>query len=384
MRKILFVNPCADISGAEMSLLVLMKYLDRTKYTPLLLIPNEGILRARAEALGATVRVFPMHAMTVERNFKASLRDSFISAGELGQIARLLKELSPDLVHVNSYRVGIPFSLASRKLHIPSVWHLRDIPESGAKKKLLSISTRLPDKTIAISHAVAFALGKKLHSGLIVIHNGVEINLFQNVQPGKFRKELNLAEDTILLCSIGQLIPWKGHDLLIEAFQKLSVEQPLHLVIVGGNVSPIWASSREYSDYREYLEQLVDNHNLKGRVTFTGFRDDIPQILTDIDLYIHTATSPEPFGRVLVEAMAAKKPVVAPNWGGIPEIVTDNVTGLLYEPKNVAHLAERLEFAFENLQHITQMGEVGLKVAREQFTAEKYVEKVQAVYEGLL
>jgi glycosyltransferase involved in cell wall biosynthesis len=383
-KTVLFVNPCSDISGAEMSLLVLLKGLDKSQYKPILVIPSEGMLAEKVRALGIEVKIVSMYPMMIEKNLTESIKDSLLSLGEMRRTYYLLKELDADLVHTNSYRIGIPFSWAARRINIPSIWHLRDIPQSLLKKKLVSGLLRFPDKVIAISRAVADALGIENNQKTVVIYNGVDFDLFDNIKPGKFRQELGLDNDAILFCSIGQLIPWKGHDLLIKAFAKLAANPCLYLIIVGGNVSPIWSEPDNYQSHSHYLSEMVKEYGLGKRVIFTGFRNDIPQILTDVDFYVHAAIAPEPFGRVLVEAMAARKPVIAPNWGGIPEIVVNNVTGLLFEPRNEEHLSKCLVYAVENRQVLQDMGEAGFKVAQEKFAASRYVDQVSQIYAHLL
>jgi hypothetical protein len=96
----------------------------------------------------------------------------------------VLRELRPDLLHINSYRIGTPFTLAARRVGIPSIWHIRDIPESRHKKKLLARLTRLPDRAISISHAVARSIGIEQQSNAVIIYNGVEMDLFDGVAPG--------------------------------------------------------------------------------------------------------------------------------------------------------------------------------------------------------
>jgi glycosyltransferase involved in cell wall biosynthesis len=383
-KTVLLANPCSDISGAETSLLVLLRGLDKSRYKPILVVPSEGVLAERVRALGIEVQIVPMHPMMIERNLAESIKDSLLSLPEIRKIYVLLKDNEADLVHINSYRVGIPFSLAARRLDIPSIWHLRDIPESSLKRKLVSALISLPDKAIAISQAVAEAFNIEKSQKTVVVYNGVEFDLFNNINPGQFRQELDLDDDAVLLCSIGQLVPWKGHDLLIKAFARLAADPRLYLAIVGGNVSPIWSEPDSYQNYPVFLSELVKECGLEDRVIFTGFRNDIPRILADIDFYVHATISPEPFGRVLVEAMAARKPIIAPSWGGIPEIVVNNVTGLLFEPRNEEHLSKCLAYAVENRQVLQDMGEAGFKVAQEKFAASRHVDQVSQIYAHLL
>lgn len=382
-NNLVFVNPCADIGGAEMSLLLLLEGLIN-QYKLDLILPENGEVAERAKAIGVDVHFFPMRSLMIEQNVLQSIKDSLRAVTQIPAIIKQLASLNPQLVHINSYRVGIPFTLACKKLGIPSIWHFRDIPSASSKKKLLSHLAKLPTKSIAISNAVSQALNATHQHHLEVIYNGVTVEQFYNVTPGRFREEMNLPADAVLFCTIGQIIPWKGHDFLIKAFAHLKSNPKYYLVIVGGNVSPVWEMPNSNRHFAQNLVNLVREYGLEEKVIFTGFRKDIPRILSDIDIYVHSATAPEPFGRVLIEAMAAKKPVVAPNWGGIPEIVADKVTGLLYRPKDLSSLTDSLEAITMMQSNWQSMGEVGLHLVQEKFTAVQHISKMQQVIEQII
>lgn len=385
-KRIAFINPCSDLSGAEMSLLLLLSGLDQQRYELVLIAPEEGPLTRKARAIGIEVRSFPMHAMMIEKDVIASLQDALASLRQLQSIRGLLTETKPDLVHVNSYRVGIPFSLVARRLGIPSVWHLRDIPQSALKRRMLAQLVRLPTKVIAISNAVARSVVTADASNLVVVYNGVNLGLFEGATPGTLRNELNIAEGTAIFGTIGQLIPWKGQDLLIRAFASLRRDRHLsmRLVIVGDTIKPIWSVTNEYLTYPEHLKQLVSDYSLEEHVQFIGFRNDIPQVLADFDCLVHTPRAPEPFGRVVVEAMAAAKPVIAPRQGGILEIVDDGITGLLFESEDLDSLTNSLAYAVDNETLMRQMGLRGSERARKRFSAQAHVAKIDKLYAQLL
>lgn len=385
-KRIVYVNPCADISGAEVSLLLLLNGLEKQRFELSVIVPEEGTFAERARALGLDVLIFPMHTLMLERDIVGSLKDGLRALREIGDIEDLLSSLQPDLIHINSYRVGIPFSWAAQRLNIPTIWHIRDIPQSSVKKKLLRRISNMPDHVVAISDAVAQAIYGEDHSHVAVVHNGVDLDAFRNIERGKMRQEIGLENDTMLFCSIGQLIPWKGQDLLIEAFARVQAQLtvPVHLLIVGDLVRPVWAISESYLTYPDRLKSMVNELGLQDTVTFTGFRTDIAQVLFDSDCLVHTPTSPEPFGRVLVEAMAAGKPVIAPNAGGIPEIVENGVTGLLFEAGDIDSLTQMLLYAAENTEMLAEMGERGQERVNVHFTADHHVSAIENLYDKLL
>ncbi|MEZ4682174.1 MAG: glycosyltransferase family 4 protein [Caldilineaceae bacterium] len=379
-HSILYVNPASEISGAEVSLLLLLEGLDRSRFEPTLLVPSEGKLADKARAMGISVKVFPIYPFMIEKNLVHSVYDALLSITKLHKIYQLYKTVQPDLVHINSYRIGIPFSLVARILNIPSIWHIRDIPTQSAKRKLVGRVSSIADEVIGISCAVVDSLEIKHKKNVHVIYNGVDFSQFDTIKPGKFRSELCLAPDTLLIVSIGQLIPLKGHDLLIKAFSKVVQQRNIHLVIVGGEIAKIGHGSSNETSYPLRLKQMVSDLGLLDSVTFTGFRSDIPQILTDADLYVHASTSPEGFGRVLVEAMAAGKAVIAPNWGGSVEIVDPEVNGFLFDPCNLEDLVNRLSYCIQHHETLHLVGETGKRSVLPKFSSHLHIANVQKIY----
>jgi glycosyltransferase involved in cell wall biosynthesis len=382
MKHLLFVNPCADIGGAEMSLLALLGGLDQNHYRLSLLLPQEGEVAVRANALGVNVCFMPMHNVMPERRWVSSLRDIARATGDIGRYRQMMEALAVDLIHINSYRIGVPVTLAARRIGRPTMWHLREIPRTAGKRRLVGALCRLPDRVVTISAAVTASLGLVGQPHTVQIYNAIDDAPFHDVVNGRFRQTLNLSPEALLLCSVGQLIPQKGYDLLIRAFASMADDPRLYLIIVGDNVSPVWADTSHQADYRQMLRHLVEAEGLTGRVIFTGFRADVPQILHDIDVYVHAAAFPEPFGRVMVEAQIAGKRVVAPRWGGIPEIVPDDAAvGFLFQPQDEKDLVRQLQAA---LAADPAPALQAAPLAQKRFSVENHVAQMSAIYEDLL
>jgi len=384
MKRILFVNPCPDIGGAEVSLLTLLRGLDRARYQPVLLLPSEGRAAERARLSNVGVAFFPMKAMTIDRPLFASLRDGLKALWSLDRLHQFVKEIEPSLIHVNSYRVGIPLSFAARRLNVPVVWHVRDIPSSRTKRDLVARSVLWTDRAIAISKAVSQYLGRYYPHKVQVLYNPLEIDQFTMSGRKDIRSEFGIPANATVFCNIGQLIPWKGQDFLLRAFSRLPDEWNVWLLIVGGGVSPVWAKAPGSEGYPEYLRRLADRLQIADRVVFTGFRDDIPDILDSVDSYVHSSARPEPFGRVLIEAMAAQKLVIGPAHGGVPEIIQDGLNGKLYAPNQIDALVAVLRDSVQHRGEWKRMGYAGLQYVKSHFSAEKHVREVCSLFDELL
>jgi glycosyltransferase involved in cell wall biosynthesis len=139
------------------------------------------------------------------------------------------------------------------------------------------------------------------------------------------------------------------------------------------------------SAYREKLEELSKNLGLSGTIVFTGFREDIPRIMNMLDIVVLSSTTHlEGLSRVIIEAMASSKPVIATNSGGNPEAVEDGATGLLVPPEDPNRLAKSILILIKDKTKRNQMGEAGRKRAEKLFNIEKNVFRIEKVYEELL
>ena len=177
---------------------------------------------------------------------------------------------------------------------------------------------------------------------------------------------------------IGRISPWKGQDIFIHAAAEVLKTFPnCRFQIVGSALFGEDALEDE-------LKQLAAALGVFDRVTFLGFRKDVPEIISASSLVVHASTVPEPFGQVIVQAMAAGKPVVATRGGGVLEIVDDGVTGLLVPMKDVHAMAEAICKILSDPVKAGKMGAAGKERFLEKFTIEKAVEKVQVIYSDLV
>jgi len=132
------------------------------------------------------------------------------------------------------------------------------------------------------------------------------------------------------------------------------------------------------------VRRLVDEFNLKNNVIFTGFQKNVANFINAMDVVIHTSVLPEPFGRVILEPMALKKPVIATNIGAPPEIIVDRKTGLLVPPRDPFSLSEAVALLLENPIRAKGMGEEGYSRLVDNFSLAKNISKTTTLYDRLL
>lgn len=334
--RVLYVSTASFVGGGEQVALNLIRERTRLGSPSCLanLTPTPGPLLPLARAAGATAYHLARGRF---RDLPGSLQASIRLAG-------LARRLQIDLFHSNDIRAVLYTWLAQRLTRRPSVWHVHDLLDGGnftSGDSIARVSSQLgADRVVAISQAVAAALPARLRRSTTVqvIHNGIDLAPFQTATGGALRAELGIAPDTPLIGFVGRLLTWKRPDDFIAAMAIVAEQAPRARFLVAGDSLTDEAELPSALAYRASLHALVERLGLAGRLTFLGHRDDIPEIMAALDVFV-LPTLAEPFGLVVVEAMAANAAVVATNAGGVPEIVRDGETGLLAPPGQPPALA---------------------------------------------
>lgn len=368
--KILYLHETSRLAGAENSLLNLITKMDRTRFIPLFICPDKGPFVDELTKLGARVTLIEF----------ARLKSLWGIYPTLRKIRRLIQKENINLIHSNSPRTNFYAAMAGKLEKIPVVWHERCL----ITNELIdpdSVFLFLPDRIVCNSKAIAnrFIKKGKLLQKVVVILNGVDIEKFSPKLSGeKIKKEFKLRSELPTIGIISRFGPDKGHEYFIQAAARIVKKfSKVNFLIVGDAVF-------EEDRWREeYLKKMVKELNLDNCVNFTGFRRDIPELLAALDIMV-LASDAEPCGRVLFEAMAMQKPVVATNTGGTPEIVKDKVSGILIPPKNSEAMAEAIIKLLQDKEMALRMGKVGRKRAEQFFSIEENVRKTEKVYKSLL
>jgi len=378
--KLLYINPTSAMSGAEFSLLALLENLDRRRFTPILLLPKSGLFAKKAAEAGIETVILPslIHFGEVYRLLKIPKASRAI----LG-LTRIIRKRDIRLIHCNSPRAGYLGGAAARLCSLPSVIHVRDIHlspfQSLGKARLLGW---LSDLIIAVSAATRQSIVKKtpsLVSKVRVVYNGVGLKYIDARPPRDARVELGISSGEPLLAFAGLIHPAKGLDVLLQATAVLKPDFPsLRVLIIG---APLCSTEE---DYGRCLKKLASKLGLGGAVVFTGFREDVLDLMSAADILVHPAVYPEPLPRSLLEGLALRKPVVATKVGGIPELIEDGMTGLLVRPSDPVSLAGAVAALLKDPQKALSLGENGRWKVEKEFTIEKHTSILSELYEQLL
>ena len=372
-RALLFLDHAPALGGAERSLLLLLRHLDRTLWKPHLACPG-GAVAEEASKLSVEVHLFDFPRL---RRSAAAPMDLI---GRARKLAAIAGDIGAAAIVGNTVRSTFYGALAAKFAGIPFVWHMRDFWLGESRPRSLWAETlgkrflcALSAVVIANSHATAAHI--PCRGKVKVIHNGIEITAFDPGMDGSlFRQAYCIPKDAPLVGTVGRLRPWKGQDRFLRVLARVLREMPdARGVVVGGAVFGV------EDGYEERLHDLADDLGVADRVVFTGHLADTRPALAAMDVFVHPG-DPEPFGLVNVEAMAMGKPVVAFAHGALPEIVADGETGVLVPPGDESAMAEAILRLLGSPSLRTAMGSAGRRRAEREFSVERMVSQVEQVY----
>ncbi len=263
----------------------------------------------------------------------------------LGRLRRALRAEAPDLVHTNGMKAHVLGAWAAPR-GVPVVWHLHDYAGPRAvMARLLRWSSRRTVRGVAVSRSVAADAARVLGPGVPVdmVYNAVDLTRFAP-GPGDgawLDAEAGLppaAPGSVRVGLVATYARWKGHEVFLRAAARLAGGPPARFYVVGG---PLYRSAgSQYA--RDELRSLADGLGLEGRVGFVGHQGEPSDVYRALDVVAHASTRPEPFGRVIVEAMACGRAVVASRAGGAAELFEDGVSAAGCPPGDPEALAAAL------------------------------------------
>jgi len=352
-------------TGSPRALMGLVEVLDRSRFRPLLLAHGRGplvdemgrrgvaLLEARAGQLSAR---HPVRAWSAIRRQMALLRRERI-----------------DLVHLNEFGWNLDLVAAAGLLRIPVVLHVHN-PLDVESRNLHRVIAR---QVVFVSEAhrkESRHLGR-LRGDTAVLYNAVDVT---RVEGGRsLRAELGIPSTDLVVGTVAQICHRKGMDVFVEAARRVvAVRADVRFLVVGR------AGTGE-EDYAARVYAAAAAPELRGRITFLGSRDDVPDLLASMDLFF-LPTRAETFGIVVIEAMAAGVPVVATRVGGIPEIVSTPDLGSLVPPEDPDASAAALLELLDDADRRATVGAAGRRSLPGRFDAPAYAAALHRLYEAVL
>ncbi len=305
----------------------------------------------------------------------------------LQQLTRLLRDQKPDIVHTHSGKAGILGRMAAARVGVPIIIHHIHGPSFGNFQGPLAnlvftaaerYAGKLTTHFVCSAHAMTklyLAAGIGRPEMYTRVWSGFDIEPFvQATNDPNLRAQLCIPHDAFVIGKIARLFPLKGHDDLLNVFQKVLPNCPqAHLLLVGDGI------------LRPQLEARVREMNLTDKVTFTGLvpPGEVPRYVGLMDCLVHLS-SREALARALPQALAAGKPVIAYDYDGANEICLDNQTGFLIRFGHENAAVERILLLASDPKLRASLGERGRKLVQENFPVEKMVATFYRLYQDLL
>lgn len=375
----IFVDHVARLSGGEIALLRLLPAL-AAHVDSHVVLGEDGPLVARLRELGIDTEVMPL-APRVRDVRKERVRPDRLDPAALARLppyvfrlSRRFRALDADLVHTNSLKAALYAGAAARIARVPVVWHVRDriasdyLPRS-AVALVRTASRILPAAVVANSRATLETL--PVHQRSRVLYNPVVPDAVE--EPPK-RLPRVAGETTVGV--VGRLAPWKGQHVFLSGFAEAFGGTSVRGRVIG---SAMFGED----DYASSLARQAERLGISDQIEFRGFRDDIWAELRELDVLVHCSVSPEPFGQVVLEGMAAGVPVIATAGGGPAELITSGVDGILTTPGEVGGLAAALRRLHDDPDLRAKLARAAQQRSRE-FTPERTAQQLLAVYRTLV
>jgi glycosyltransferase involved in cell wall biosynthesis len=401
MRVLYLEHSIGGVMGGSLTgLQHFLRGLDRRKIDPGVILYEEKTLQTELAQLDIPVRIF--HKPTLERqhplqktkayerlrrrrcvaNLLHALRSLRLVLQETLpatlSLVRLFKEEKPDLIHLcNGFRANLDAIVAAWMVGVPCVCHVKGFEKYNCLDRLFARTVALG---ICMTEAIRIHCEKHriIPKRMTVIYDGLDVEGFRPTRhPSAIRQELGISPRSPVIGIVGNIQHWKGQLTVLEALREIaSVLPDIRCLVVGG-------VHRDGVEYAQTLYRYVEDNVLGSRVIFTGFRDDVANLLATMDVVIHASVSPEPFGRVILEAMALGKAVIATDIGGVPEFVQHGVNGKLVPPRDSKTLAKAILELLRNPVRRDRLGANGRSTVHRRFAVQQHVEQVCEAYSRL-
>jgi len=365
--NIAYVHGVGEIGGAEKDLLSYIDLLDRCNFQPHVVCPGKGVFIK--EVIKKQV---PIAAICVPpwRKLKGLIK---LPLAVL-KLVRIFSYWKIDLIHVNDYWWFPQTYLAARICRIPIVVHLRQQIEP---KRIKQYWLKKPNYLFPVSmdiECVLLAMGVNADR-VSVLYSGIAINDLKILKSKEeFSCLYSLKENQIIIGTVANLFPRKGYEYLIEALVEVREHYPQIYCFIIGEGS---------QSYRKQLVRLVEKKGLSSNVSFAGFQENVYDFLNSFDLFVLPSLM-EGFGIALLEAMAMSKPIVASNVGGVPEVIAQNITGVLVPPKDSKSLANAIVRMLADDSMRQRLGIAARKTIETKFTQDIAMRTMQNYYYTLL
>jgi glycosyltransferase involved in cell wall biosynthesis len=391
-------NIDGTVGGAQYSLFYLTDGLDKTRFHPIVVFLRDHALIKKYKEAGIETHVFPtpnpfrfsdllpksMVALPGLKQF-LSITQSGINFFKFFVLTGIkysiyLRKNRIKLVHLNNSIIrNNDWMLAAKLAHVKCITHERGI-NNYYPTLAKYFSTRI-DAIVCISNAVKNNfIEKQIDTRkMVTIYNGLDPERIKVSKPSSaIKDEYRIGSTSPVVGVVGNIKEWKGQKTVIVAIEQVKKAFPEIVCLLVGDT----AKSDQY--YKDQLSDLIRDLKLEKNIIFTGYQANVPDFVNVMDVVLHSSVAPEPFGRVVIEAMALCKPIIGTRAGAIPEIILENETGLTYPPDKADDLANAMLLLLQNKELAINMGKRGYDRLVNHFHIKKNIYATQDLYTSLL
>lgn len=371
--RVLFVQHCANRTGSTFSGKLAVAGFVQAGWDVEVAFGFDGPMIAEYERLGCRTHVVPHKNWLRARGFVRPLRHMLAERHNASAFVRLMRDVRPDVVYVNSL-VSLAGAIAARSTGLPCVWHIRElfddvggemrIPRCGGRMLVRRILTGLSTRRVAISQAVRDNIfGTRGDPGTEIVPNAVADEFFELTDDVEScRRRFDLPSGVPIVGVPGTLRPVKGHSFFLDAAAIVAKSRPEVVFAITGVGEPAYTAS---------LHQQAEGLGINGQVRFLGTVTDMPRFYRACNVICVPSVS-EPFGRTVIEAMAVGTPVVATAVGGMQETIENSVSGRLVPYGEIKRLSATVVELLANTEGRQRLAAVARKSANARHSAASY------------
>jgi glycosyltransferase involved in cell wall biosynthesis len=366
--KVLHIISKLPIGGVENQLLLVLKNYDREKFQPFVCsLSEKGEIGQEIEKIG--IKVFALNKL--KHTFDYSI---------IKDICDIIKRERIQIVRTHQYHANFYGRIAAKKSKVPcivaSVHNVYTRDKKLHRRIINRFLARFTDKIIAVSEEVKMDILKydRISEDKVqVIYNGVDLNAFnESFDKEQIKSKLGINPNVPVIGTVGRLTEQKGHIYLLQAILKLKHKFPDIKVLIVGD-GPLM----------DELKSYTSSSGLSNNVIFTGFRRDIPALLSIMDIFVFPSLW-EGLPNALIEAMASGKAIIASNLPQIKEVLDSDGLGILVPPKDSDSISQSINFLLKNEKIVKKMGNSAKNMACTRFNIENTVKIYEKMFEKIL
>lgn len=380
MKRVLFVDHVDRVQGgAELNILELLTRSPLPRdWRVACACPDTSPLygaltKAGVECLDYRIPAVLSEARFVDRSFPLKRLFHWPKAMREArwQLHTLIGQFKPDAIVTCTNKDHFVAGAACELVKLPHIWWVNDALTkdffSWPTRQAFRWHARKATRLIAVSDYCREALTKLgiPPEKTVTIHNGIPPLTVDTQRSGTLREFFSIPLSEPIFGTAGRFTPWKGQELFLELARRWVKDgRAGHFLLIG-------RAFNEEQWFEDQLKEFVTRHQLQERVHFVSYQSNLPLVLMEFDAFLHTSVRPEPFGRVLLEAMTARVPVIAARAGGVPEIIQHGENGLLAAPGEVQDYFNQLDRLTSSEDERQRLVVAGRETALRQFTVNR-------------